>query len=200
MIVSLSRKLFAACLVSIHVMVLGGANTVVADDTQRVGAWQAVKAGEAVVLMRHALAPGVGDPPGFEAGNCETQRNLSDKGRAQARAIGDVLRANGIDEAQVLSSEWCRCLDTAELLGLGQPTPAEMLNSFFADRHNEPRQTTALRKALEHWVADKSETVVLVTHQVNITALTGQFVGSGDMLIVTMTDDQPEVLASIRTD
>lgn len=200
MIVSLSRKLFAACLVSIHVMVLGGANTVVADDTQRVGAWQAVKAGEAVVLMRHALAPGVGDPPGFEPGNCKTQRNLSDKGRAQARAIGDVLRANGIDEAQVLSSEWCRCLDTAELLGLGQPTPAEMLNSFFADRHNEPRQTTALNKALEHWVADKSETVVLVTHQVNITALTGQFVGSGDMLIVTMDADQPEVLARIRTD
>ena len=66
-------------------------------DSRTSGAWQAVQSGEAVVLMRHALAPGTGDPVGFEPGRCETQRNLSEAGPEQAVATGDVLRANGID-------------------------------------------------------------------------------------------------------
>ena len=201
MMVSRSRKLLAWCTGVVFAATLCLASVSAAADSQLLMAWQAVKARDAVVLMRHAIAPGVGDPPGFESGNCKTQRNLSDAGREQARRIGDVFRANGIAEAQVLSSEWCRCLETAELLSLGQPIPADMLNSFFADRHEEPDQTRALRGSLEQWVEnEQAGAVVLVTHQVNITALTGQFVGSGDMLLVTIANDQPEVLARIRTD
>lgn len=78
--------------------------------------WRAVRSGSALVLMRHALAPGTGDSETFTIGDCQTQRNLSENGRRQARAIGDLFRVSGIDNAKVYSSQWCRCLETAELL------------------------------------------------------------------------------------
>ena len=168
-------------------------------DTQASIAWQALKSGHAVVLMRHAHAPGVGDPPEFDLNRCSTQRNLSDAGRVQARAIGDVLRANGIEEATILSSQWCRCMETAWLLDLGNPKPASMLNSFFQSRQLEHDQTRTLNESLDEWLPSKGEVRVLVTHQVNISSLTGQFAGSGDMLIVTMDDGKPVVLAKIST-
>ncbi len=173
-----------------------------ADDqeTQTSNAWQPLKSGHAVVLMRHALAPGVGDPPEFDLDRCSTQRNLSDAGRVQARAIGDVLRANGIEEATILSSQWCRCMETALLLDLGSPKPASMLNSFFQSRQLEHEQTRTLNESLDEMLPSKGEVRVLVTHQVNISSLTGQFAGSGDMLIVTMDDGKPVVLAMISTD
>jgi phosphohistidine phosphatase SixA len=169
------------------------------DDGQLSSAWQALQTGHAVILMRHARAPGTGDPPEFEIGQCATQRNLSDDGRKQAVAIGDVLRANGITTATVLSSEWCRCQETAQLLNFGDPVPAPMINSFFQDRSTEPEQTRELKKSLDQWIAQPSEPRILVTHQVNISALTGQFAGSGDMLIVTVADGNPRVLATIST-
>ena len=93
--------------------------------------WAALRAGGHVALIRHALAPGTGDPAGFRVDDCATQRNLSPTGRAQARAIGERFRANGIDTAAVLSSQWCRCLDTARELALGEITP------FAADEEME---------------------------------------------------------------
>ncbi|WP_300497950.1 histidine phosphatase family protein, partial [uncultured Methylophaga sp.] len=74
-----------------------------------------------VIILRHALAPGVGDPEGFDLEECQTQRVLSSEGRQQAIEIGQKLRESGITEAEVFSSEWCRCLETAELLGFGPP-------------------------------------------------------------------------------
>jgi phosphohistidine phosphatase SixA len=133
-------------------------------------------------IMRHAIAPGGGDPPGFRLGDCATQRNLGPEGRAQATRLGETLRQAGIARARILTSQWCRCRDTATLLGLGAPEDLPALNSFFADRAEGPAQTAALRA----WIAAAplAEPTVLVTHQVNITALTGIFPASGELLVL----------------
>ncbi len=196
----ISRRLCEIRLVCMVVVAAGIANVLAAGEASEAAAWQSVKSGEAVVIMRHAIAPGIGDPQEFDIEDCSTQRNLSEAGRQQAAAIGDVLRSNGIEEAQVLSSQWCRCLETARLLNLGDPQPTEMLNSFFEDRLAEPEQTRELKESLREWSNRRSGALVMVTHQVNITALTGQFVGSGDMLIITIMDDEPVVLARISTE
>lgn len=144
--------------------------------------WQAVKTPGHFVLIRHALAPGTGDPPQFRIGDCSTQRNLSPEGRAQARRIGDRFRQHGIDAAGVHASQWCRCTETARHLNLGSVQPNERLNSFFADRSQASPQTTRLRE----WLGAQplKTPLVLVTHQVNITELTGVYPGSGEMVIV----------------
>lgn len=172
-----------------------------ADNTQQqtANAWSMLKQGKAVGFMRHALAPGMGDPQHFVVDDCSTQRNLSDEGRAQAKAIGDVLRDNGIETATILSSQWCRCLETARLLDFGEPTPVPMINSFFQDRSTEPEQTRALKQSLVQWIAEEDSPRILVSHQVNISALTGEFAQSGDMLIVTIDNEQPVVLARVST-
>lgn len=143
--------------------------------------WAELRAGKAIVLLRHAAAPGSGDPPGFKLGDCSTQRNLSEEGRAQSRAIGDLFRANGITSATVYSSEWCRCLDTARLLGLGEVVPLNLLNSFFEDSSVGPQRTAALLA----WLREQrfSGSAVFVTHQVNITSLTGEVPDRGEMVV-----------------
>ncbi|MFQ3622582.1 MAG: histidine phosphatase family protein [Acetobacteraceae bacterium] len=163
---------------SAALVLAGRPRTVQAEDP----AWDAARHGRAAVLMRHAVAPGGGDPPGFRLDDCSTQRGLSAAGRAQSRAIGEMLRARGIPSAHVLSSAWCRCLDTAERLGLGPVTVEPILNSFFADRSTAEAQTAALRGLLRDW--SKPHPLVLVSHQVNITALTGVFPASGEALLV----------------
>lgn len=181
-------------------MLAGKASSARGQEMQVSDAWQTLKSGNAVVLMRHALAPGMGDPPEFDLEDCSTQRNLSDAGRIQARAIGDVFRANGINEATILSSQWCRCMETARLLNLGIPEPTVMLNSFFEDRQYEKEQTDTLKTSLDEWRSQEGQVRVLVTHQVNINSLTGQFASSGEMLIVTMKNDEPVVLTRINTE
>lgn len=145
-------------------------------------AWQALQKPNHLVLMRHATAPGVGDPPGFRLDDCSTQRNLSEGGREQARRIGALLRERGLAQAPVYSSQWCRCLDTARLLGLGPVTPWRTLNSFFETSEVEDAQTAALRAEIAR--LDLAKPAVLVTHQVNITALTGILPASGEMIVL----------------
>lgn len=149
--------------------------------------WQSVRAGGHVLLLRHALAPGTGDPPGFRLDDCATQRNLDEQGREQARAIGEALRERGLAGASVMSSRWCRCLETARLLGLGAVEELAPLDSFFGRRADEPAQTAALRD----WLAaqELAEPVVLVTHQVNITALTGIVPRSGELVVAAVGED-----------
>ena len=144
--------------------------------------WNALRSGGTVALLRHAIAPGTGDPAEFVLGDCSTQRNLSEKGRAQARRIGARLRANGIDDARVYSSQWCRCLETARLLGLGSVKELPALNSFFGRYERRNEQISAMKK----WIAreDLAPPVILVTHQVNITGLTDVFPASGELVIV----------------
>lgn len=138
-----------------------------------------------VLLLRHALAPGFGDPAGFELDDCATQRNLSAAGRRQAAAIGAWLRARGIGRAEVYASQWCRCLDTAALLGLGEVVPLSALNSFF----QRPSEKAGRLAALRDFLADRTARdlpLVLVTHQVTITALSGIFPGSGEGVVATL--------------
>jgi phosphohistidine phosphatase SixA len=137
-----------------------------------------------VVLMRHATAPGTFDPPGFVLGECSTQRNLDDEGRAQARAIGAWYRARGLVPAAVRSSQWCRCVETASLaFGAAQPWPS--LNSVIGESAPRALQTAALRTELARRAAVNALGFeVWVTHQVNISELTGEVTGSGDAVLV----------------
>lgn len=144
--------------------------------------WDALKNGTAFVIMRHALAPGTGDPDNFNVDECSTQRNLSDKGRQQARKTGELFRSFGIPNAEIWSSAWCRCRETAELLALGQVRTLEPLNSFFRRQGRRDAQTTDLKDWLQVRTGDKP--LVLVTHQVNISALTGVFPQSGELIFV----------------
>ena len=145
-------------------------------------AWAALREGGHVILMRHATAPGVGDPPYFRLGDCSTQRLLSEAGRAEAKAIGAALRQRGIKADRVLTSAWCRCVDTAELMGLGPVEIFEPLNSFFGRGGTAETQTEAVRKLIGNWKGPG--TLVLVTHQVNVTALTDIFPASGEMVVL----------------
>ena len=144
--------------------------------------WNSLKSGNHFALLRHAIAPGMGDPPHFELGKCSTQRNLSNEGRDQAVEIGERFRANGIDKARVFSSQWCRCLETAKLLALGQVHELPALNSFFQKYERKELRTQMLKE----WLANQDFTkpLVLVTHQVNITALTKVYPASGELIIV----------------
>jgi len=135
-----------------------------------------------VILLRHARAPGTGDPAHFRLGDCSTQRNLSQEGREQAVRIGVRLRAAGLAETTVYSSQWCRCLETARNLAVGPVVELPALNSFFQSPEMERNYSGALRA----WIAaaDLSRPAVLITHQVNITALTGIFPAEGEALVL----------------
>lgn len=134
--------------------------------------------------MCHAIAPGTFDPPGFRAGVCNTQRNLSDEGRDQARHLGAWYRQQGLEPVVVRASEWCRCLDTARLaFGRVQPWPA--LNSVLGDGAREPAQTAVLRAELMRLAqARPAGFEVWVTHQANIGALVGNTLGSGEAVLL----------------
>ena len=135
-----------------------------------------------LALMRHTLAPGFGDPDNFELHNCDTQRNLSTEGIIQAQKIGKLLKSIGIATASVYSSQWCRCVDTANNLDLGPILILPPLNSFFQNLSNKAKQTDTIR----NWINSQNlaKPTILVTHQVNITALTGVYPSSGEIVVV----------------
>ena len=163
------------------------------------GLWDALKSGNHLVLMRHALAPGYGDPANFDVKECRTQRNLNEVGRQQSIDIGDLFRSNGIDKAIVLSSQWCRCLATANLLNLGNVSELPFLNSFFENFYREQFQTDETIQ----WIRNAPLRIptILVSHQVNIAALTGYSAASGEMVFVRRsTDGRFKVIGSIQTD
>jgi phosphohistidine phosphatase SixA len=141
--------------------------------------------GQHVLLMRHADAPGYGDPAGYVIGQCSTQRNLGDYGKKQSRAIGSWLSNQGLQDAQVFSSPWCRCLDTATLLNKGPVKIEPALGSFFDNMSLEKKQTKELETFIKNVLSQQSKRpVILVTHHVNIQAFTGKVVGVGDMVLV----------------
>lgn len=164
-----------------------------ADDAE---AWQALRDGRALLMLRHALAPGVGDPPEFIVNDCTTQRNLSDRGRAQARAWGQLLTEQGIGEVRVFTSQWCRSRDTATGMGLGEVTEWSALNSFFRNPDDGPRQTREIIELVNS--LEPGPAVVLVSHQVNITRLADVFPRSNEGIILALPlSKSPTVLARI---
>jgi len=150
-------------------------------------AWVALRRSGHFALIRHALAPGNNDPPGFRLDDCATQRNLSTEGCTQAVRIGNLFRANGIASARVHSSQWCRCLETATLIRLGEVQPQPLLNSFL---QNPARRATQI-EALRPWInqIDLATPTVFVTHQVVATALSEIFPGSGEIVVMQRTAD-----------
>jgi phosphohistidine phosphatase SixA len=164
-----------------------------ADDAE---ALKALRDGQAILMLRHALAPGTGDPSNFDVDDCSTQRNLNDTGRQQARAWKPFLENQGITEARVFSSQWCRCMDTATGMDMGEVTEWPSLNSFFRDRGDGPEQTQDTIDRVNSLPAGAP--VVLVSHQVNTTALTGVYPASNEGVIIALPlDDNPDVLARV---
>jgi phosphohistidine phosphatase SixA len=156
------------------------------NEAAKEAAWAALKAPTSIVLFRHALAPGGGDPPGFKLDDCSTQRNLSPEGETQAKRIGQVFIERGIKVQAVWHSAWCRTRDTAQLAFANLRESAfrvePAFNSFFSDRSTSSVQTAAARKLLLAWSGPG--TLVIVTHQVNITALTDIVPQSGEGVVL----------------
>ena len=142
-----------------------------------------LRAGGCAVVVRHTqTVAGIGDPPNFNLDQCNTQRNLNDEGREQAKRMGQWFKTNGLQPRSVQTSAWCRCKHTAEL-AFGKYAVLPALNSFFEDRSSQEAQSKALRARLGSLVAGQFE--VWVTHQVNISALTGEGTSMGEALIVS---------------
>ncbi len=146
--------------------------------------WDALEAPGSIAIMRHALAPGVGDPAIFTLGDCSTQRNLDARGRAQAERLGAAFRERGIRFEAILSSQWCRSMETATLMDLGPVEPFVALNSFFRGRGDAQAQTQDVRARLR----ENDARLLLVTHAVNIRALTGAGARSGEVLVIRPDD------------
>lgn len=144
--------------------------------------WQALRQGRAVALIRHAEAPGIGDPADFRLDDCVTQRNLSEAGRNQARQLGNLFRRHGIDQALVLTSAWCRARDTAALLDLGRPEVAPALASLHGRADRREAQVAELRALIGSLPPNRA--LVLVSHQATIAALVNVHPGSGEIVVV----------------
>lgn len=146
--------------------------------------WKLLEAGGQVVLMRHAITtPGSGDPPGMRLDDCSTQRNLSDDGRRDARVVGDAIRARRIAVDRVLTSPWCRCIETARLAFGDGAGISRALDNLFGRPENRAQQVEALRTLASDWRGRGN--LVLVSHGSTILALTGISLGTAEMVIVT---------------
>ncbi|RZA33955.1 MAG: histidine phosphatase family protein [Lysobacteraceae bacterium] len=159
--------------------------------------WQRLQGGGHVLLIRHAATdPGIGDPPGFRLAVCSTQRNLSAQGKRDAQALGAAFRKRGIPLGPVLSSRWCRCLDTARL-AFGRVEQAPMLDSMFRDSEAAGRAKVNEVLARVGAYGDKPN-LVLVTHDVNIRALVNEFVSPGEIVVARPGTGKLEVVGRLR--
>lgn len=178
---------------------LATAPAAIASDPDSAALWRRLKAGRHVLLMRHAATvPGIGDPAGFDLARCGTQRNLSDEGRASARRVRAAFERHAIPLAAVLSSRWCRCLDTAQL-AFGRVQPSPMIDSMFTDDEAARRsKLAAVRAYLQAYKAEGN--LVMVTHDVNIRALADRSVVQGEMVVATIRPDgNLNVVATLRS-
>lgn len=180
----LCRALAAALIALSLLAVVPG----IAQADGQAALWTALRSGEAFAMMRHALAPGSGDPEHFTPGDCSTQRNLDARGRAQARETGARFRAQGIERAEIHSSPWCRCMDTATGLELGPVRELAPLGSI----HGRPQRRAPQMAALAEWLAQREPSgmpLILVTHHSVIRALTGYGPSSGEVVVVRRSAD-----------
>ena len=158
--------------------------------------WKPAQDGDKIILIRHAKAPGGGDPEGFKIEDCKTQRNLDIMGINQAKNIGKFFREKKIEIDQVLSSQWCRCKDTAKY-AFGNFKEFTALNSTYTPPYdkNEKEQIKELKAFVSNWKSN-GRNLVLVTHYVIILAVTGETSRSGELVI---TDKNFKVLSKINT-
>ena len=160
-------------------------------------AWNLAQEGNKIILIRHSLAPGGGDPPGFKINDCKTQRNLNRTGINQSKKIGKLFKKNKVPVDQVLSSQWCRCKDTAKY-AFGNFKEFTALNSTFQSPYNkkEGKQLKELYEFIKKWDG-KGKNLVLITHYSIITAVTNAVPSSGEIVIA---DKNFKVLGTIQTD
>jgi len=158
--------------------------------------WDEARKGNKVILIRHSLAPGGGDPAGFKIGDCKTQRNLNKAGIEQSKKIGKFFKDNKVSIDIVLSSEWCRCKDTA-YYAFGEFQEFSALNSTFSTPYikNEPRQIKEIKKYLMNWEGE-GKNLILVTHYSVITAITNAAPSSGEIVIA---DKNLNMIGTIKT-
>jgi len=158
--------------------------------------WSPAKNGNKIILIRHSLAPGTGDPEGFKLNECSTQRNLSQIGIDQSKRIGKLFKKNKVPIDQVLSSQWCRCLDTAKY-AFKNYKEFSALNSTFRspNKKNAKKQIKKLKNFVENWNGN-GKNLILVTHYVIITAVTDAVPRSGEIVI---TDKNFKILSTIQT-
>ena len=158
--------------------------------------WDEARQGNKVILIRHSLAPGSGDPAGFKIDDCKTQRNLNKVGIEQSKKIGKIFKDNKISIDIVLSSAWCRCKDTA-YYAFGEFKEFSALNSTFSTPYNknEPRQIKEIKKYLMNWKSE-GKNLILVTHYSVITAITNAVPSSGEIVI---SDKNLNVIGTIKT-
>ena len=158
--------------------------------------WAEAKEGDKIILIRHALAPGGGDPPGFKINDCKTQRNLNKVGIEQSKAIGKLFKKNKISVDKVLSSQWCRCKDTAKY-AFKNFEEFSALNSTFQSPHdkNAKKQLRELKELVQKWDGNGGN-LILITHYVIITAVTDAVPSSGEIIV---TDKNFNVLSKITT-
>ncbi len=140
------------------------------------------------LILRHALAPGHNDPTDFALGDCGTQRNLDDVGRAQAVEIGNWLRDRDLEPSAVYTSQWCRCVDTANLMDIGPVVPSPALNSFSDVSGTESEKMRRLHRFMVE-AATKGGPSVMVTHTSNASRLIGGLLGSGEGAAVRVNPD-----------
>ena len=164
-------------------VLLGAARTGAADGD---ALWGLLKTGRQVILLRHAVTtPGVGDPPGFTLKDCATQRNLTEAGRADARRLGEALREHGVPVGRVLSSPWCRCLDTARL-AFGTAGISTALSNLYGRSEGSVPQVREMETLIDTWRPEGAGgNLVLVSHGSTILALTGVSLAPAEMVIVT---------------
>jgi phosphohistidine phosphatase SixA len=158
--------------------------------------WKPAKEGNKIILIRHALAPGGGDPVGFKVNDCKTQRNLNQAGIDQSKKIGKLFEKNKVPIDLVLSSQWCRCKDTAKFaFKIFQEFSA--LNSTFQSPYdqNESKQLKEIKNFVKNWDG-KGKNLILVTHYSIITAITNAAPGSGEIVVV---DKNFNILETITT-
>jgi phosphohistidine phosphatase SixA len=152
-----------------------------ADDSTSV--WTALRADGYVALIRHASAPGpAGDPADYKLDDCATQRNLSEQGRAEARALGEHFRMQQVKVGKIISSEWCRCLHTAELMNIGPVEIAPTFNNAFVLNATRDALTAGALATIGAWRGPG--TLVVVTHGQNIMAMLGIHPREGEIIVV----------------
>ena len=145
---------------------------------------QKLQSSDYVLLMRHTLAPGIGDPANYTLEDCKTQRNLNYEGKTQAAFIGEWLKKQGVKNAEVHSSIWCRCKDTAALLNFGEYKVEPALASFFDDMSKAKESNLILQRFIASKMKSKGDkALIMVTHHVNILEFMGENIASGDMVL-----------------
>lgn len=171
---------FLRQIVTIFVFVFAAGSAAAADNAMR--AWEALRGDGHVALIRHASAPGTGDPKGYTLDDCKTQRNLSEQGRAEALALGERFRAQKVKIGMVISSQWCRCRQTAELMDIGPVEEAPTFNNAFMLHERRDELTSGARAVIAAWRGPG--TLVVATHGSNILALLGFHPAQGEVIVV----------------